>query len=52
MRERVLWMLDEAKLERSNRVAAVWHVAGLLGMSLEMLWVWYRRCRLVSWLVC
>ena len=45
MRERALRMLDEVKAsgEHSNLMSAVRHVAGLLGMSVETLWVWHRR---------
>lgn len=43
MRERALRMLDEAKPEHPNLMAAVRHVAGLLGMSAETLRVWHRR---------
>ena len=43
MRERALRMLDEAKPEHPNLMAAVRHVAGLLGMSPETLRVWHRR---------
>ena len=43
MRERALRMLDEAKPDHPNLMAAVRHVAGLLGMSPETLRVWHRR---------
>ncbi|MBD3943974.1 IS3 family transposase [Microbacterium sp. NEAU-LLC] len=43
MRERALRMLDEAKPDHANLMAAVRHVAGLLGMSPETLRVWHRR---------
>lgn len=43
MRERALRMLDEAKPEHPNLMAAVRRVAGLLGMSPETLRVWHRR---------
>lgn len=45
MRERALWMLDEAKAsgEHRNLMSAVRHVAGLLGVSPETLRVWRRR---------
>ena len=43
MGEKALRMLDEAKSSRPNLMAAVRHVAGLLGMSAVTLWVWHRR---------
>ncbi len=43
MRERALRMLDEARPGHPNLMAAVRHVAGLLGMSPETLRVWHRR---------
>lgn len=43
MRERALRMLDEARSDHPNLMAALRHVAGLLGMSPETLRVWARR---------
>lgn len=43
MRERALRMLVEARPDHPNLMAAVRHVAGLLGMSPETLRVWQRR---------
>src|SRR5690606_38268115 len=43
MRERALRMLDEAKPEHPHLMAAVRHVAGLLGISPVALRVWHRR---------
>ena len=43
MRDRALRMLDEAKPDHPNLMAAVRHVADLLGMSPETLRVWHRR---------
>ena len=43
MRERALRMLAEARPDHPNLMAAVRHVAGLLGMSPETLRVWQRR---------
>lgn len=43
MRERALRMLVEAMPDHPNRMSAVRHVSGLLGMSPETLRVWQRR---------
>ena len=43
MRERALRMLAEARPEHPNLMSAVRYVAGLLGMSPEMLRLWQRR---------
>ena len=43
MRERALRMLAEARPDHRSLSAAVWHVAGLLGMSSETLRLWQRR---------
>lgn len=43
MRERALRMLAEARPEHAMRMAAIRHVAGLLGMSPETLRLWQRR---------
>jgi transposase len=43
MRERALRMLAEAMPDHPNRMSAVRHVAGMLGMSPETLRVWQRR---------
>lgn len=43
MRERALRMLAEARPEHPTVMAAIRHVAGLLGMSPETLRLWYRR---------
>lgn len=43
MRERALRMLDEARPDHPNLMAAIRHVAGMLGMSPETLRVWQRR---------
>lgn len=43
MRERALRMLLEARPDHPNLMAAIRHVAGLLGMSPETLRVWQRR---------
>lgn len=45
MRQRALRMLDEAKAcgEHASLMVAVRHVAGLLGMSPETLWLWHHR---------
>lgn len=43
MRERALRMLVESRPDHPNRMSAVRHVAGMLGMSPETLRVWQRR---------
>lgn len=43
MRERALRMLAEARPEHPTVMAAIRHVAGLLGMSPETLRLWHRR---------
>ncbi|EIC08089.1 transposase IS3/IS911 family protein [Microbacterium laevaniformans OR221] len=43
MRERALRMLAETRPSHPNMMSAVRHVAGLLGMSPEMLRLWQRR---------
>jgi transposase len=43
MRERALRMLAEARPEHPTVMAAIRHVAGLLGMSPETLRLWQRR---------
>jgi transposase len=43
MRERALRMLAEARSEHATMMAAIRHVAGLLGMSPETLRLWQRR---------
>jgi len=40
MRERALRMLVESRPDHPNRMSAVRHVAGMLGMSPETLRVW------------
>lgn len=42
-RARALRMLDEARPDHPNRMTAVRHVAGLLGMSAETLRTWSHR---------
>ena len=39
-------MLGEARGEHANLMTAIWHVAGLLGMSPETLRVWQRRYKI------
>jgi transposase len=43
MRVRALRMLEEALPEHPTLMAAVRHVAGLLGVSVDTLRVWHRR---------
>lgn len=43
MRERALRMLGEARPEYPTLMAAIRHVAGMLGMSPETLRLWQRR---------
>lgn len=43
MRDRALRMLNEARPEHPNLMAAIRHVAGMLGMSPETLRMWQRR---------
>ena len=43
MRERALRMLAEARPEHPTMMAAIRHVAGLLGLSPETLRLWQRR---------
>ncbi|MBG6240117.1 transposase-like protein [Mycetocola sp. CAN_C7] len=43
MRERALRMLAEARPEHPTLMAAIRHVAGMLGMSPETLRLWQRR---------
>lgn len=42
-RERAMRMLVTVMRDHPNRMSAVRHVAGLLGMSSETLRVWHRR---------
>lgn len=43
MRERALRMLAEARPEHPNQMAAIRHVAGMLGMNSETLRGWLRQ---------
>lgn len=43
MRERVLIMLAKARPEHPTLMAAIRHVAGMLGLSPETLRLWQRR---------
>ena len=43
MREKALRMVEETVPSHPNLMAAVRHVAGMLGMSPETLRVWHRR---------
>lgn len=48
VREGALRMLAESGLYHANRLTAIRHVAGLLGTSQGMLWLWQRKAEVDS----